>query len=146
MLTLTEKHNMFESLRRDLILLLLPLNLEKQLLALRLLNDLMKPVRPYSPAGKQNLLDYLVQNEVFYKALQPNSHEQVLTRAAPFLKYLLDSNMVSEKEIDYLWKLFPISDFRGRAVLEKLISEVVPEMHHEQVEMIVNRIIETKET
>jgi hypothetical protein len=143
-LTASEKHDMFEGLRRDLVLLLLPMNLEKQLLALRLLNDLMKPVRPYIPSTKQFFLDYLAQNDIFCKVFQPNSHEQVMTRAAPFLKFLLDSNMIRESEIDYLWNLFPISDFRGRAVLEKLISDVVPEMHHEHVEMLVNKIIKMK--
>lgn len=88
----------------------------------------------------------MVQNEVFSKVFQPNTHEQVLTRAAPFLKFLLDNNLIQGKEIEYLWRLFPVSDFRGRAVLEKLISEVVPEMNHELVEALVYKIIEIKET
>ena len=53
-----------------------------------------------------------------------------MTRCVAFLKFMLDSNLVGEKEIDYLWHIYPMSDFRGRAVLQKVIGEVVTEMHH----------------
>lgn len=52
LLTLGEKFDHLEKLRRDLILLLLQQNLEKQLLAMRLIHDLIKPARPYTAETK----------------------------------------------------------------------------------------------
>ena len=47
-LTLCEKHDMIENLKKFLIPRFLTGNLEKQLLALRFLYDLIKPMRPHT--------------------------------------------------------------------------------------------------
>lgn len=145
LLTLTEKYDLMEKLRRDLILLLMPLNLEKQLTAMRLIQELLRPQRPYTAEGKINFINYLRETDLFRMVFNSATHDQVLTRSTPFLKFLLDNNLIGEADMDYLWRIYPPTDFRGRAVLHKVLGEVVAEMQHEQVEMLIHRIIEIRE-
>ena len=72
---------------------------------------------------------------------QNNTHDQVMSRTGEFLKFSIDNNVITSKELDYLWRVVPVSDFRGRAVLEKLLGDVSPEMHHEQVEYLLAKIL-----
>jgi|JI61114C2RNA_FD_contig_101_672497_length_2139_multi_2_in_0_out_0_2 hypothetical protein len=132
---------MLERLRRDLVLLLLPQNLEKQLIAIRLIQELMRPQRPYSAEGKNYFIAYIRENDLFRKVLNSGTHDQVLTRSTPFIKFLLENFLLDEADMDYLWRIYPQSDFRGRAILHKVLGDVVSEMQHQQVEMLIGRVI-----
>jgi hypothetical protein len=61
---------------------------------MRLIHELMKPQRPYSPEGKAHFIRYLKDNDIFRKVLNSNTHDQVLTRSTQLLKFLLDNNVL----------------------------------------------------
>lgn len=56
--------------------------------------------------------------------IQPNTHEQILLRSVELIKYMLNSEVISFKEIEYLWNIYPASDMRGRATVERMIGEI----------------------
>ena len=58
-LTLCAKHDMIENLKKFLIPRFLTENLEKQLIALRFLCDLIKPMRPHTERSEKELLEYI---------------------------------------------------------------------------------------
>lgn len=62
------------------------------------------------------------------------------------MKFYLDNGIITFKELEHLWKVVPSSDPIGRGILEKLLGDVSPEMHHEHVEYLVSKILETKES
>ncbi len=68
--------------------------------------------------------EYLLKNDIFYQIIQPNTHEQILLRAVEFIKYLLQNQIISFKEIEYLWNIYPPTDLRGKATVEKMIGEI----------------------
>ena len=64
------------------------------------------------------------KNQIFHKIFLSNTHEQIQTRAVDLLKYLLRRDIVGEPEIEDLWNSTPLSDQRGRGIIEKLIADV----------------------
>lgn len=58
-LTLGEKHDMIEDLKRFLVPRFLTMNLEKQLLALKCIYDLIKPLRPHTEQSEEQLVEYI---------------------------------------------------------------------------------------
>ena len=142
-LTLCEKHDLVEDLKRFLIPRFLTMNLEKQLLALKSLYDLIKPLRVHSEQSEQRLVDYIQENNLFYLVYQPNeSHEQVLFRSTQLLEYMLKKRMLTLKELDHLWNLFPLNDAKARVTLQKLIGDVLHEMDGQQITYVLEKLID----
>ena len=77
---------------------------------------------------------------------QQGIHDQILPRTKEFLKFYLDANILNFKELEHLWRIIPFSDLVGRAALEKLLGEVSSEMNYDQVEYLVAKILQIKET
>ena len=71
-LTLCQKHDMIEGLKRFLIPRFLTANLEKQLIGLRYLYDLIKPMRPLTEETEKELQTFIRDNNIFYLMYQPN--------------------------------------------------------------------------
>ena len=119
------------------------MNLEKQLLALKSLYDLIKPLRVHSEESEQRLVDYIRENNLFYLVYQPNeSHEQVLFRSTQLLEYMLKKKMLTLKELDHLWNLFPLNDAKARVTLQKLIGDVLHEMDGQQITYVLEKLID----
>lgn len=80
--SLSQKHKILNDIRKFLSVEYLKLNLEKNLLALRFLYELIRPQRPYQNEKEKEELDkFLVESQIFYKIIQNNVHEQVLSRS-----------------------------------------------------------------
>ena len=93
--SLSKKHQILNDLRKFLSLEYLKLNLEKNLVAIRFLFELIKPVRPYQTEEEQKELErFFVDNKIFFKLIQNNVHEQVLSRSVEILKFLMDSQLI----------------------------------------------------
>ena len=74
--SLSRKHQILNDLRKFLAIEYLKLNLEKNLIALKFLAELIKPLRPYQNEKENQELDsYLVDSQIFYKIIQKNIHE-----------------------------------------------------------------------
>lgn len=57
-------------------------NMEKQMIALRLLYEIINPLpKKYTPEEREKANKFLIQQNIFYKLIQPNTHEQILLRA-----------------------------------------------------------------
>lgn len=52
------------------------------MIALRLLYELINPIpKKYSVQERKSVDEFLKNNDIFYKIIQPNTHEQILLRA-----------------------------------------------------------------
>ena len=111
-------------LRKDFIKEFLDMNLEKKMLALRYINDLINPKKPYSTAEREAADRFLKENHIFDRIFQANTHEQILTRTQLLLRYFIEKGIVSETEFAQIWHIVPLSDQRAHATIEKLIVEV----------------------
>lgn len=95
------------------------------MIALRFLVELVRPIRPYqNDAEREELLKFLKDNQIYYKVIQANVHEQILSRSVDLLKFMLEKEIMGWTEIDHLWNLMPHTDLRGRATIEKLIGDI----------------------
>lgn len=65
---------MMNEIRRFIVQEYLKLNLEKQMIALRYLFELIKPARPYPPEERQELNAFLVDHQIFYRVVYNNAH------------------------------------------------------------------------
>lgn len=102
----------------------LKLNLEKNLVAIKFLYELIKPMRPYqTEEERKELENFFVENQIFYKLIQNNVHESVLARSVDILKFLMDSQLIGWNEIEHIWNVIPHNDLRGRATIEKLLAD-----------------------
>ena len=72
--SLSRKHMMMNEIRRFIVQEYLKLNLEKQMIALRYLFELIKPTRPYPPEERQQLNAFLIDQQIFYRVLANNAH------------------------------------------------------------------------
>lgn len=91
--SLSRKHIIQNDIRRFLLNEYLKLNLEKQMVALRYLYELIKPVRPYPIEEKQELNAFLLDNQIFYRLVNSNAHEQLLSRTPDFIRYMLEQGL-----------------------------------------------------
>lgn len=123
------------------------LNLEKNLVAIRFLFELIKPIRPYqTEEEKQDLYRYFVDNQIFYKIIQNNVHEQVLARSVDILKFLLGNHLIGWNEIEHIWNVIPHNDLRGRSTIEKLLADISKSLKIEYTEKIIDLILNLKAT
>lgn len=54
---------------------------------------------------------------------------------------MFKKHIVTLKELDHLWNLFPLNDAKGRVTLQKLIGDVIHEMNLEQITYILDRLL-----
>ena len=74
--------------------------MEKQMLALRYLYELINPTKKqYSEQEKENVDIFLRKNKIFNQLFQSSVHEQILSRSINFLRYLLQRAIVGSEEI-----------------------------------------------
>ena len=52
LMTITEANDFIYDIKKELLLIFLPMNLDKQLIAIKLLYDLIKPGVPFTPEKK----------------------------------------------------------------------------------------------
>lgn len=57
---------------------------------------------------------------------------------------MLKQKIITLKEIDHLWNLFPLNDAKARVTLQKLISDVVHEMDDSQIKYILEQLIDVQ--
>ncbi len=70
------------------------------MILLRLLYDLINNnMKPLSETEKAEFLVYLKENNIFYRVIQPNIHEQVLFRSVFLLKFMLENEIIGWNEI-----------------------------------------------
>ena len=122
------------------------MNLEKKMLALRYINDLINPKKPYSTLEREEADRFLKDNHIFDRIFQANTHEQILTRTQLLLRYFIEKGIVSEAEFGQIWHIVPLSDQRAHAVIEKLIVEVSKFIPISFVELILEKLLSLKET
>lgn len=72
--SLSEKHALQNEMRKFLVIEFLKLNMEKQMIALRILYELIKPPRRYTDLEKEEVDEFLRENKIFYQLIQPNVH------------------------------------------------------------------------
>ena len=85
----SDKCTAFYLLKKDIVLNLINQNLEKQLLVLRILYELIKPVKPMTLEEMIDFREYFQENKIFYSVFYVGVHEQILTRSVDLLKFLL---------------------------------------------------------
>ena len=122
--SLTEVYQDQNEIRKHFIKIFLKMNMEKQMLALRYIYDLVNPKKPHSVEEREEVDRFIVEEKIFYQIFQAQTHEQILSRTPALLKYLIEKSIVREEEIEYLWNLAPYSDQRVRATIEKLFSDI----------------------
>jgi hypothetical protein len=59
---------------------------------------------------------------------------------------MLDNKIIGWNEIDYIWNIIPQSDLRGRAIIEKLISDISKDFSLEYSSRIIDKLLSVKET
>lgn len=59
---------------------------------------------------------------------------------------MLDNKIIGWNEIDYIWNIIPQSDLRGRAIIEKLISDISKDFSLEYSSRIIDKLLNVKET
>ena len=115
--SLSRKHNIMNEIKRFIVQEYLKLNLEKQMIALRFLFELIKPLRPYPPEERQQLNAFLLDNQIFYRLVYNNVHEQILSRSGEVVRYMLEQGLAGWPEVEHIWGVVPHSDLRGRATV-----------------------------
>lgn len=65
------------------------MNMEKQMLALRYLNDLMFPKKPYNDEERNEFHKFIKSENIFSQIFNQNTHEQIISRSGIFLQYLV---------------------------------------------------------
>ena len=74
-MSLSEKYALVNEIRKKFALDFLKLNMEKQMIALRLLYELINPVpKKHSEKERQEVNDFLRTNDIFYQIIQPQTH------------------------------------------------------------------------
>ena len=88
------------------------------MLALRYLYEIINLLKKqYSDKEREDVDGYLRTNQIFHKIFLNNVHEQILQRSVGFFRYLVQREVVGEKEIEEFWNSVPISDQRGRGII-----------------------------
>lgn len=145
--SLSRKHAIINDIKKFLCLEFAKLNLEKQMIALKYLSELIRPLRPYQDqAEREELHAFLRDNAVFYKFVTSNAHEQVLSRSGDVIRYLLEHAIIGWPEVEFLWNVIPHSDLRGRATLERLVGEVSKDFSEEFTARIVDKLLGVRES
>lgn len=85
-------------------------------------------------------------NQIFYKIIQANAHEQIISRSAEIIRYMVEVNIIGWPEIEHIWNIFPHSDLRSRTTIEKLIGDISKDFTFEYTSKIIDKILTLKET
>ena len=81
-MSVSEKYTLVNEIRKTLALSFLKFNMEKQMIALRMLYELINPMpRQYSDRERQEVNEFLRANNIFYQIIQPQTHEEILARS-----------------------------------------------------------------
>ena len=67
------------------------MNMEKQMLALRYLTDLINPKKPYSESEREAFNKFVKDEKIFQQIFNSNTHEQIISRTITLLEYLIQS-------------------------------------------------------
>lgn len=65
------------------------------MLALRYINDLINPKKPYTLAERNAFDKFLVDETVFTQIFNLNTHEQIISRSGTLLEYLIEKEIIS---------------------------------------------------
>jgi hypothetical protein len=144
--SLSCKHILMNDIRRFIVQEYLKLNLEKQMIALRYLFELIKPLRPYPPEERQQLNAFLVDNQIFYRIVYSNAHEQILSRSGELIRYMLEQGLAGWPEVEHIWGIVPHSDVRGRVTVERLLGELSKDFTFEFTARILDKLLAVRET
>ncbi len=75
-MSVSEKYVLVNEVRKNLALTFLKYNMEKQMIALRMLYELINPMpMQYSDRERQEVNEFLKTNKIFYQIIQPQTHE-----------------------------------------------------------------------
>jgi hypothetical protein len=75
-MSVSEKYVLVNEVRKNLALTFLKYNMEKQMIALRMLYELINPMpMQYSDRERQEVNEFLRTNKIFYQIIQPQTHE-----------------------------------------------------------------------
>lgn len=75
-MSVSEKYVLVNEVRKNLTLTFLKYNMEKQMIALRMLYELINPIpMQYSDRERQEVNEFLRTNNIFYQIIQPQTHE-----------------------------------------------------------------------
>lgn len=140
--TLDETHSIVEHFELNMYTILLKSNyLQRRIEGLKGINDTCKIVKNSSSRSisEEELVDWLIKQNVLDFILGANIHQQIVQRSAPVLSLMFEKKLLKVKDLDKIWE--STKDEQLRPDILKVISEINLPLQSAELEYLGTKVI-----